>query len=182
MNGVLDMDNELLREFYNNAMEYLPKIPTVIIVLAAGTLLINFFKRLTVKIMERLRLDKAIIGFVQAFITFACWVFLIAVVFAVMGFPQISIAFSGSIALILVGIATNANSMIQDILAGIFLIADPDFVVGAKVTVNNVSGIVTSLDIKKTKIRDANDHIHVISNKVFDSSIYIIEPDHPSES
>lgn len=126
--------------------------------------------------MQRFRLEAGVIGFVQAFITFACWVLLISVVFAVLGLPQISVAFSGSIALILVGVASNANSMIQDLLAGIFLIADPDFKVGAEVKVSSVEGTVVNLDIKKTKIMDADGKIHVVSNRTLThQSILLME-------
>ena len=169
------MDNELLQEIYQNAMLYLPKLPAAIVVVGVGSMLIRFLKKIAGKLMQRFKLEAGIIGFVQAFITFACWVLLISIVFAVLGFPQISVAFSGSIALILVGVASNANSMIQDLLAGVFLLADPDFKVGAQVKVNNVEGTVINLDIKKTKIMDADGRIHVVSNRTFDSSVYIID-------
>lgn len=172
------MDMNLFTEIYNNIMEYLPKVPSAIIVLAFGSLLIKMLKKIADRVMHRLRLEEDIIGYIQAFLTFACWVFLISVIFAIMGFPQISVAFSGSIALILVGVASNANSMIQDLLAGIFLIADPDFKVGAQVSVNNISGTVVSLDIKKTKIRDAEGNIYVVSNKVFDGNVYVVRNNH----
>lgn len=169
------MSNEIISEVINETMNYLPKLPAAIVVLALGSILIKMLKSLVARIMRRFRLEETVIGFVQAFITFACWVFLISIIFALMGFPQISIAFSGSIALILVGIASNANSLIQDLLAGIFLIADPDFKVGVRIKVNNVDGTVSSLDIKKTKIRDEAGQIHVVSNKVFDNTVYIMD-------
>lgn len=169
------MHNDLIQEFYQQAVTYLPKLPAAIIVIGVGSLLIKLLKKIAGRLMQRFRLEAGVIGFVQAFITFACWVLLISVVFAVLGLPQISVAFSGSIALILVGVASNANSMIQDLLAGIFLIADPDFKVGAEVKVSSVEGTVVNLDIKKTKIMDADGKIHVVSNRTFDSSIYIID-------
>lgn len=175
------MGNGFILEIYNDLMLYLPKLPAVLIVLGAGTLVIRFLKAATSRIMRRMRLDETLISFVNAFLMFALWVFLISLVFSVLGFPQISVAFSGSIALILVGVASNANSMIQDLLAGIFLIADPDFKVGAVVKVNNVTGTVIGLDIKKTKVRDSEGNVHVVSNKVFDTTVYTIEK-HNGES
>ena len=179
---VIPLDNELINEIYTNIMTYLPKLPSALIILGLGSILIDFLNRMVTRIMKKFHLDEALIGFVKGFITFACWVFLVAIIFAVMGLPQISVAFSGSIALILVGVASNANSMIQDLLAGIFLIADHDFTVGAKVKVNNISGTVTSLDIKKTKIRDDDGNLHVVSNKTFDSSVYVIYPESEQNS
>lgn len=156
-------------------MVYIPKLPSVILTLIIGVLLIKMLKKITERVMKRFRLDATVISFVIGFMTFACWVFLISIVFSILGFPQISIAFSGSIALVIVGVATNANSMIQDLLAGIFLIADPDFKVGARVKVTSVAGEVVRLDIKKTKIRDEEGNIYVVSNKVFDNNVYTIE-------
>jgi len=170
------VENEVVAQIYEKIMLYLPRLPVAVIVVALGSYIIRLLKRFVSRIMHRFHLEPGIIGFVQAFLTFACWVFMISIVFAVLGLPHISVAFSGSIALILVGIASNANSMTQDILAGIFLIADTDFKVGARVKVSNIDGTVVSLDIKKTKIKDANGQLHVISNKTFDASIYTICP------
>lgn len=167
-------DKTVLTEAFDTMMSYLPKIPMVLLTLGIGILLIRFLKQATTRIMTRMRLDATIISFTNAFITFAMWVFLISILFSVLGFPQISLAFSGSIALVLVGVASNANSLIQDLLAGLFLIADSDFKVGCEVKVNNVTGTVVGLDIKKTKIKDENGHIFVVSNKVFDANIYEI--------
>ena len=180
--GGFVVENDILTQISEKIMLYLPKLPVALIVLGIGNYLIRLLKRFAGRIMRRFQLEAGIIGFVQAFLTFACWVFLISIVFAVLGLPHISVAFSGSIALILVGIASNANSMIQDILAGIFLIADPDFKVGAHVKVNNIDGTVVNLDIKKTKIKDANGQVHVVSNKTFDASVYTICPDEGSDS
>lgn len=166
---------ELVTEALSDIAAYLPKLPSIIIVLGLGVFVIRFLQKAVVRLLRRLRLDDTLISFVNAFLTFACWVFLISIVFSILGFPQISVAFSGSIALILVGVASNANSMIQDLLAGIFLIADPDFKIGSYVKVNNIAGRVVKLDIKKTKIMDDEGNVHVISNKVFDSSVYTIE-------
>jgi len=172
--GLIMTDTRIFTEIIDNIMVYIPKIPMVVFTLALGILLIRFIKKATIRIMNRMRLDTTIISFTTAFITFTLWVFLISLLFSILGFPQISVAFSGSIALILVGIASNANSLIQDLLAGIFLIADTDFKVGAEVKINNVQGTVVGLDIKKTKIKDENGHIFVVSNKVFDGNIYEI--------
>lgn len=170
------MESDVLTQIYEKIMLYLPKLPVALIVLALGSYLIRLFKRFMAKILHRFRLEAGIIGFVQAFLSFACWVFLISIVFAVLGLPHISVAFSGSIALILVGIASNANNLIQDILAGIFLIADQDFKVGAHVKIGSIDGTVVSLDIKKTKIRDGDGQVHVISNRTFDTSTYTVCP------
>ena len=92
---------ELVTEALSDIAAYLPKLPSIIIVLGLGVFVIRFLQKAVVRLLRRLRLDDTLISFVNAFLTFACWVFLISIVFSILGFPQISVAFSGSIALIL---------------------------------------------------------------------------------
>jgi len=169
--------SEMIREF----MTYLPKLPTLLLVVIIGVSLIRLVQRTTRRVLLFARLDKALVQFVTTFIAFAGWVFLISLIFSVLGFPQLSIAFSGSIALILLGIASNANHLIQDLLAGIFLIAEPDFTVGQRVRLNAIAGNIIGLDIKKTKVRDETGNIHVIPNKMFDANVFVIEPEQKEE-
>ena len=81
--------------------------------------------------MKRFRLD-TLIGFVKGFVTLLVGIFSLNH-FCGYGFATGKCMLSGSIALVLVGIATNANSMIQDLLAEHISIADHDFKVGAQV-------------------------------------------------
>lgn len=173
---------EIINQALADLVNYGAKVPAALIIILFGWLFVRFLQRMLSRVMLLARLDRTLISFVGAFVSFAAWVFLISLIFSVLGFPQISIAFSGSIALIILGIASNANSMIQDLLAGIFLIADPDFMVGKFVRVTTISGEVVAVDIKKTKVRDSEGNLHVISNKVFDANVFVIEnPNQPTE-
>ncbi len=169
------METSIFQEIYLGVLGYLPKLPSVILVIGGGVFFIRFLKKAVTRVLLSVRIEQTIVHFVAASLSFACWVFLVSLIFSVLGFPQISLAFSGSIALVIVGIATNANSVIQDLLAGLFLLADPDFKVGCRVRVQSVVGEVVGVDIKKTKIRDDEGNLHVVSNKVFDSASFIIE-------
>lgn len=169
------MNYSIFGEIIDDFMLYVPKLPPLLLIIVVGSFVIRLLQRVLQKMMVITGLNTILLSFINAFLGFACWVFIISLSFSILGFPSISLAFSGSIALIIVGVASNASSLIQDLLAGIFLIAEPEFTIGTKVRVNNIVGTVVGLDIKKTKIMDLEGNIHVISNKVFDSSIYCIE-------
>ncbi len=173
---MLLLEIPILSEMFREIMNYIPKLPTLLLVVVIGVSLIRLVQRTTRRVLLFARLDKALVQFVTTFIAFAGWVFLISLMFSVLGFPQLSLAFSGSIALILMGVASNATHLIQDLLAGIFLIAEPDFTVGQRVRLNAIVGDIVGLDIKKTKVEDESGHIHVIPNKMFDSNVFVIEP------
>lgn len=169
------LQDDLVKETLSHIMEYLPKIPTVIIVLAIGVALIRLLQRVIGRMLEVAKVEHTLISFVITFVKFVCWVFLISFVFSILGFSQISLAFSGSVALVIMGVASNANSLVQDLLAGIFLLAEPEFKEGKMVRLNAVNGSIVGMDIKKTKIQDDQGNIHVVPNRMFDANIYVIE-------
>ncbi|NMA61348.1 MAG: mechanosensitive ion channel family protein [Firmicutes bacterium] len=169
------MQGEFVREFFDHIMQYVPKIPTVILVIAVGVLLIRFLDSIIQRMLGVARIEPTLISFVSTFVKFVCWVFLIATVFSVLGFSQISLAFSGSIALVIMGVATNANSLVQDLLSGLFLLAEPDFKEGSVIRLNAVLGTIVGMDIKKTKIMDGDGNIHIVPNRMFDANIFVIQ-------
>jgi len=173
--GGKTIDIPILREMYSDVLQYFSKLPSLIVVLIIGVTLIRFAQHSIGRLLQLARLDRALIQFVSTFLAFAGWVFLISLIFSILGFPQLSLAFSGSIALVLLGVATNATNLIQDLLAGIFLIAEPDFTVGRKIRVLSVVGTIVGLDIKKTKVADESGHVHFVPNKVFDANVFVIE-------
>lgn len=169
------MQGEIVREFSDHVMQYVPKIPTVILVIALGVFLIRLLDNIIRRMLGVAKIEPTLISFVSTFVKFACWVFLIATVFSVLGFSQISLAFSGSIALVIMGVATNANSLVQDLLSGLFLLAEPDFKEGRTIRLNAVLGTIVGMDIKKTKIKDGDGNIHIVPNRMFDANIFVIQ-------
>ena len=71
-------------------------------------------------------------------------------------------------------LATGLNNVTQDLMAGIFLLSDREFVVGRQVKAGGVEGTLEAISIRKTKIRDANGQIHTVPNRNIDQSTYVI--------
>lgn len=179
--GGIVVQEGVVKDITGNFMEYVPKIPTVIMVVALGVLLIRILEGIVRRMLKVAKVDPTLISFVTTFVKFVCWVFLIATVFSILGFSQISLAFSGSIALVIMGVATNANSLVQDLLSGLFLLAEPDFKEGRAIRLNAVAGTIIGMDIKKTKVMDADGNIHIVPNRMFDANIFVIQ-DHSKEA
>ena len=60
-----------------------------------------------------------------------------------------------------------ANSLIADVLAGIFIIFEGDFTVGDVVVIDDFRGIVTDIGMRTTKLMDDNTRdIKIISNSI----------------
>jgi small conductance mechanosensitive channel len=62
------------------------------------------------------------------------------------------------------GLSFGAQSLIEDIIAGLFIIFEKQFVVGDIVEVNDRRGIVREIGIRTTKIEDLNGDVLIINN------------------
>ena len=60
-----------------------------------------------------------------------------------------SLAFSGSLALIAMGLANSASSIVGDLFSGVTLIADDDFEIGQRVTAAGITGTLEAIDMRK---------------------------------
>ncbi len=65
-----------------------------------------------------------------------------------------------------VGIAVGfgAQTLVKDILSGLFIIMENQYRVGDVVTVAGISGLVEQIDLRRTVLRDLDGIIHVVSN------------------
>lgn len=76
-------------------------------------------------------------------------------------FSTVSIA-AASIGGVTVGLA--AQSLIKDVINGIFILLENQFAVGDSVTIEQKTGVVESLELRVTKIRGANGDLYIIPN------------------
>ncbi|MDD8048142.1 MAG: mechanosensitive ion channel family protein [Thomasclavelia sp.] len=94
--------------------------------------------------------------------------------FAVIGALMYSLNFVGvnssaiiaSAGILTLVIGLGAQSLIKDILAGIFIVFEGEFRVGDIITVDNWRGTVLEIGIRATKIQDGSNNIKIINNSL----------------
>ncbi len=163
-----------LSHFKSQLLNYGWKILIVTVLIIAARFIILYFKKFVVNIMIKSRMDKAIANLFSSAMTFIGWVITIAVIFKILGFTEISLAFSGSLALIAMGLASAASGIVGDLFSGVSLITDNYLKVGCKITVMGITGRVISIDIRKTRIMDDQGNIHVIPNRSIDNAVFSV--------
>ncbi len=63
-----------------------------------------------------------------------------------------------------IAISFGAQTLVKDIISGMFIWMEGSITVGDVVTINDLSGVVESIAIRTTKVRDYNGNIYVIPN------------------
>lgn len=63
-----------------------------------------------------------------------------------------------------VAIGFGAQTLVKDIISGVFLWSEGNVTVGEKITVNNLHGTVEEVTLRTTRIRDFNGDLYVVPN------------------
>lgn len=99
----------------------------------------------------------------RSFIKYGSCIAILYYCLALFGIDTKTLVASAGILTLVVGLG--ANSLVSDILAGLFIIFEGEFRVGDIVTVGTWRGTVVEIGIRTTKIEDGTQNIKIISNR-----------------
>lgn len=71
----------------------------------------------------------------------------------------IAVAGVGSVA-----IAFGAQSLVQDLITGVFILMEDQFGIGDVINIDGLSGTVESISIRTTRLRSADGNLHIVPN------------------
>lgn len=153
------------------------RIPNAVLTLLFGYVCIRFLQALLRVALKTARVTKAMQQIVMQAVSVILWVGLLALVLQSLGLNQLAIALSGSIAIIGIGIASGANKLVSDVVAGLFLARNRDFKIGERIKLAEAEGQIHSLDARKVRILGDDGTLYIIPNTKFDEQMWHILPD-----
>ncbi len=109
-----------------------------------------------------LKKGKAIVSLICSFIKYVAVVVVIFFILSAFGVDTDALIAGIGILSLIVGLAI--QPLLQDIIAGVFIVFEKTFDVGDVVVVDGFRGTVTEVGIRTTKIKDAGGDIKVINN------------------
>lgn len=153
----------------------LEKVPAAVVTLIFGWLAVKLLTFIVGKALKAGKTEPTIASLIRAAISTAGWIIVIGAVLKALGLDEVALAVSGSIALVALALATAASGTTGDIIAGIFLSGDEDFKVGYTVTAAGVTGVVKSIDLRKSRILAEDGKLHVVPNKAVETATWIVQ-------
>ena len=93
--------------------------------------------------------------------------FLVAIVAGAMSLLELGVEVAPLLAgagVVGIAISLGAQSLVKDILAGIFIIIEDQFSIGDRVAVAGVSGVVERMTLRSTTLRDLEGTAHIVPN------------------
>ena len=151
------------------------QVPGALLVLIAGWIVIKILVRVLGKALQVANIEPTMATLFKAALSLMAWVIVIAAALQALGLNEVALAVSGSIALIVLAVATSASGISGDVIAGVFLVGDEDFKAGYTINVAGVEGVIRSVDLRKTRIDGADGKRYVIPNKAVESTTWVVE-------
>ena len=130
----------------------------IVVVFAVSSLLRLVFR----KLMKKSNRAKTVITLLDGIIKYGCAIALIFLILEAFGVNTTAIWESVGVLTLIVGLG--AQSLIADIIAGIFIIFENEYSVGEIVSIDDFRGTVSEIGIRATKIIDCAGNIKIINN------------------
>lgn len=158
-------DNQTLQKLY----EYIPAIFKTIQIFTIFVLVFMIIKIIFSRIFARSRKGITIVKLVCSFLKYLLGVIAILMMLSAFGVDTTTLLASVGILTLVVGLG--AQSLIADVIAGMFIVFESEFEVGDIVVIDGWRGTVSEIGIRATRIVDAGGNIKIINNSAISSVI-----------
>jgi small-conductance mechanosensitive channel len=151
--GPSDVIEQTLNAITADILAALPAIVTAIAFLVVAVVGISLVMRL-LNIGLRRGLpaaDPTYRRFISRIIAVFLWFGSALTFLSILGLEQIAAALGTASGFLALGVAYALSGMIADAVAGIYLLRDPDFNPGDEVVVGDMTGVVETIELRKTR-------------------------------
>ena len=155
--------------FVNTLYQKIPAAINTVQIVTVAYLLNLCFRVLLRRFLARTNREKTITTLITSFLKYLIAIIAILMILAAWGAdPRALLASAGILGLV---IGLGAQSLIADILAGVFIVFEGEFQVGDIIVIDGWRGTVSEIGIRTTKIMDAGGNIKIINNSQISSVV-----------
>ncbi|QNO13813.1 mechanosensitive ion channel family protein [Alkalicella caledoniensis] len=151
---------ELVLSFLKNSFRIIVIIFLAIYVLKIISKLVDKFFASQKYIDERK--IKTLSAISKSFLKYGIYLFAGMMILAELGFSTTSLLAGAGVVGVALGFG--AQGLVRDVLTGFFILFEDQFSVGDYVKISGLSGVVTDIGLRVTKLRDFSGEIHIIPN------------------
>jgi len=152
---------ETIDSFVGDLTAALPRVLSGLVFLVVAVLIVKL-----IMIVVRALLRRALPGDAPALRQFAATLVAVVLWFGValgflatVGLGDIAAALGTASGFLALGVAYALSEMIEDAVAGVYLLRDPDFNPGDVITAGDTTGVVRTIELRKTRIEVEGDTV-----------------------
>ena len=156
-------------EFLNIILHFAPKIIIsiqIIVIACVVNFVFNLLSKLSFGLTDK---AKTIINLINSLIKWIVIIGSILWILSIWGVNTTTLLAGAGILALIIGLG--AQSLIADILAGIFIVLEGKYVVGDIVVIDNWRGKIINIGIRTTELQDISGNIKIVNNSEIKSVI-----------
>lgn len=154
-------------EFLRDIVAVVPRLLSGAIFLVLVYLLIRGIRAALRSALGRLYADEEqlIVDLGVTMASLVLWFGAMLTLLKIVGMGDVAASLGTATGFIALGVAFALKEMLADTVAGVYLLQDADFNEGDRVTTASVTGTVTGIDLRKTRIRGDDGDLIVVANR-----------------
>lgn len=160
--GKFSLDKQTIYKFGINTIKIIVILISMYLIIKIGNGIINRYvcKQKNFKFSLDDKKAKTVGAVLKSILRYSAYFFGIFAIIEVL-FNKIGLTFAGIGG---VALGFGAQSFIKDVINGLFILFEDQFTVGDYINIDDKGGIVESMELRITKIRDFNGDLHIIPN------------------
>jgi len=154
-----------LNRFVDRVLGILPELVGGLVFLLVAALGIRVVRWLLRRVLRRARYGDSPVyrQFVVTVVTVFLWFGAALAFLSIVGLDGIAVSLGTATGFVALGVSYALSGMIADVVAGVYLLRDPDFDPGDLVTVGDMTAEVRSIELRKTRFEEDGDVV-VVAN------------------
>jgi small-conductance mechanosensitive channel len=173
----------ILDESIRGILAALPRLLVGVVFLSVAYVAIRLVRSVARSVLSAMypAEEKLVVDLAVALVGIVLWFGALLALLKIVGMGDIAASLGTATGFIGLGIAFALKEMIADTVAGVYLLQDPDFQEGDRVTTASVTGTVAGIDLRKTRIRADDGDLVVLANREVEKK-WTREADEPEAS
>ncbi|MFA9515821.1 mechanosensitive ion channel family protein [Halopenitus sp. H-Gu1] len=161
------ISDRVLTEFLNGVIATIPRVISGVVFLVLAYVVIKLALAVTRTTFDRIYPEeqRLIVDLSVAIVGLFLWFGAALALLKIVGLGDVAASLGTAGGFIGLGVAFALKEMIADTVAGVYLLKDPDFTPGDHVETASVTGTVTKIDLRKTRIRADDGELVVLANR-----------------
>lgn len=155
---------QTVREFVQNVADVLPEILTGLVFLAVSYVVIKVVMVVVRGVLRQtFRGEPIYVHLASTIVLTFLWFGVFLSFLTAVGLGAIAASLGTASGFLALGVSYALSDMIKDVVAGVYLLRDPDFEVGDRVVASDTEGVVQAIELRKTRF-DVGEDIVVRAN------------------
>jgi small-conductance mechanosensitive channel len=167
MVNVSRLVNQVVAETETAITEAIPKLILAAVFLAIAYVGIKLLLRVVRSILDQLYDEEndLVVALLTTIVGVFLWFGAGLTLLKIVGMGEVAASLGTAAGFIALGISYALSNMIADTVAGVYLLRDPDFNIGDRVTADNVTGTVTAIELRKSRFELDDGNTIVVANR-----------------